>query len=523
MRGLFALATLFLLPAYAQVRSYTFFTFDAPGATSTTVRGMNDAGEMVGSFHDVSGDHAFLRRSDGSFISIDAPGALPGTTAATAINNLGQIVGIFTDASGVHSFLRAADGTFTTLDPTYFPAAINDLGDIAGSLQSFALPALGFVRTADGKVTTFQVPGASQTRPAGINNSGEIVGTYITGGSYSVGHGFLRHADGSFATFDVPGLEPAHMGTWPAAINDHGQIAGYLLSYAYGFVRDPDGTFTVVNALGQTYPYAIDNNGRLAGYIYDNTGAHGFLATPANAAGPLPAIRSLLGVESAVGFGGAQAIAPGGWIEIYGSNLSKTTRSWQASDFSRDLAPTTLDGVSVTVNGQPAPVSYISPGQVNAQVPSTILPGTALVAVTSAGQRSRPHQVTVNAIAPGVAAFPPLTYSSYPLAITLPADPVKAGDTVTLFGIAFGAVTPDLPSGRIARQAGTLAAPVEVLFDYVPAKVTYAGLSPGSVGLYQFNVVVPDAAASNGDFVRYVGVIIRVNGISAQTVQVRVH
>ncbi len=51
---------------------------------------------------------------------------------------------------------------------------------------------------------------------------------------------------------------------------------------------------------------------------------------------------------------------------------------------------------------------------------------------------------------------------------------------------------------------------------------TYAGLSPGSVGLYQLNVVVPDAAAPAADFVRYVGVAIRVNGIAAQTVLLRV-
>ncbi len=489
MKCLFAVAILFLPKAYAQFPTYAFFTFDAPGADSTAVRGMNDAGDTVGSYHDASGDHAFLRHA-GSFVSIDPPGALPGRTAPTGINNLGQIVGSFTDASGQHAFLRAADGTFTTFDPMYFPAAINDFGEMTGSISSFALPALGFVRAADGSVTTFQVPGASQTRPAAINHSGEIVGTYITGGSYSVGHGFLRRADGSIVTFDVPGLEHAHLGTWPASINNRGQIAGYLLSYAYGFVRDPDGTFALVTAFGQTYPYAIDNNGRLAGYIYDN-GAHGFLATPATPGGPVPAIRSLLGVESAVGFGGSQSIAPGGWIEIYGTNLSRTTRSWQASDFSGDLAPTTLDGVSVTVNGQPAAVSYISPGQVNAQVPSTVLPGTAPVVVSSGGQRSTPHQVTVNAIVPGVAAFAPESYSSSPLAITLPTDPVKAGDTVTFFGIGFGPVAPDIPSGRIARQAGTLAAPVEVAFDGVPAKVTYAGLSPGSVGLYQLNVVVP--------------------------------
>jgi uncharacterized protein (TIGR03437 family) len=146
-----------------------------------------------------------------------------------------------------------------------------------------------------------------------------------------------------------------------------------------------------------------------------------------------------------------------------------------------------------------------------------VSPGTALVVVQSGGQRTRPYSVAVREVMPGVAAFPSDSYSSSPAAITVPAAPVRAGDVVTFFGIGFGAVTPDVPAGRIARGATAVTGTVDVTFDGMPAKVLYAGLSPGSVGLYQFNVVVPDSAAPGGDYVRYVGAIVRVNGVPAQT------
>uniref|UniRef100_Q01WT5 IPT/TIG domain-containing protein n=1 Tax=Solibacter usitatus (strain Ellin6076) TaxID=234267 RepID=Q01WT5_SOLUE len=521
-RCIFALV-LALLPCLgAQTRSYALFTFDAPGSNATAVSAMNNAGEMVGSYHDAAGDHAFLRHTDGSFSPIDLPGAVAGRTSAIGINNAGQIVGAFTDSSGTHGFLRAPDGTFTTLEAGYSPAGINDHGDIVGTASAFTFPTLGYLRTSDGHITTFQAPGASQTWAAGLNNDGQIVGTYITGGSYSIGHGFLRAVDGSFTTLDVPGLEPRNMGTWAASINNRGQIAGYLLSYGYSFVRDADGTYTLVTGLGQTYAHAIDDNARLGGYVYDAGGTHGLLATLSGAGGPAPAIRAPLGVSSAAAFGGLQGIAPGTWIEIYGVNLARTTRSWQGSDFTGDNAPTTLDGVSVTVNGQPAYVSYISPGQVNAQVPATLGPETAQVVVIDNGQRTAPYTVKASALLPGIAAFPSESYSSVPLAITLPPDPVKAGDVITFFGIGFGDVTPSVPAGRITREANTLTSSVEITFDGVPAKVLYAGLSPGSVGLYQFNVVVPDSGTPMGDSIRYVGIVVRANGTSVPTVNLRI-
>jgi hypothetical protein len=89
------------------------------------------------------------------------------------------------------------------------------------------------------------------------------------------------------------------------------------------------------------------------------------------------------GVISASDFGASTAIAPGTWIEIYGSSMSQITRNWTSADFVGAQAPTSLSGVSVTVGGQPAYVGYISLNQVNALVPSSVGPGLQQVTVTS--------------------------------------------------------------------------------------------------------------------------------------------
>jgi uncharacterized protein (TIGR03437 family) len=503
----------------ANAQSYLIFTFDPPGSTSTSVSGINNSGQMVGAYQDTAGGHSFLRSSDGvTYTTISVPGATQTTVAG--INNLGQVVGYYTVGSAWHAFLRSADGTFTSFDvpeatPYTGPSAINDRGEIVGTSFSAFATVYGFLRSADGSTyTTISVPQASATFVKGINNDGEIVGWYSVGGSYGPERGFARAADGSYTTFEVPGTAG---GTLVSAVNNRGQIAGSFGSL--GFVRSADGTFVYVDAL----PSAINDSGQVAG----SSGYHGFLAVPASG-GTSPMIRPR-GVITASAFGGSDSIAPGTFIEIYGQNLAGTTRAWQASDFTGGAAPRSLDGVSVRINGQPAYVSYISPGQVNALVPSMIAPGTATVTVQNGSQISNPYTVTVNALEPGLLAFPPTTnatdqyvvaifpdYTTYALppgaGVPVPSRRAKAGDTITLYGVGFGPLVPDVPAGNIAKQAYSLQATVEVQFDFHPGRVTYAGSAPGFVGLYQLNVVVPDGVVVAAPFDDAVLVRVVLNG-----------
>jgi uncharacterized protein (TIGR03437 family) len=219
-------------------------------------------------------------------------------------------------------------------------------------------------------------------------------------------------------------------------------------------------------------------------------------------------------VVSASAFGQFTSIAPGSWIEIYGSNLATRSLSWTAADFNGADAPTSLDGTTVTIGGQPAFIDYISPGQVNAQVPSAVAPGPQEVIVTTPTGSSAPYIATVNVQQPGllapssfnlggkqyVAAFlsDGATYVLPPGTISgLASRRAQVGDTITLYGVGFGAVTPDIPAGQVAQQSNALASPLHIFLGQTEVSITYSGLSPGAVGLYQINFVVPNVPGSD--------------------------
>jgi len=219
------------------------------------------------------------------------------------------------------------------------------------------------------------------------------------------------------------------------------------------------------------------------------------------------------GVVSASAFGRFNSIAPGSWIEIYGANLAAETRSWTSADFNGLLAPTSLDGTSVTIAGQTAFIDYISPSQINAQVPSSVAAGPQQITVTTAGGTSAPYSIAVNAVAPGLAApaslniggiqyvaafFADGAYVTPPGAIAgVASREAKPGDTITLYGIGFGPVVPGIPAGEIVEQSNSLASSFQVRFGQVPGQVVSAGLAFGFMGLYQFNVVVPNVPAAD--------------------------
>ena len=173
-------------------------------------------------------------------------------------------------------------------------------------------------------------------------------------------------------------------------------LVGHRYSSFAAFASIADGSFpflTVPGAQGYSpVPAAVNDTGRVAGSYSDGAVFHGFLATPSTGS-TQPLIRTAApGVITALGFGGAPSIAPYSWIEIYGENLASTTRAWAASDFSGNAAPTSLSGVTVSIGGVPAVVSYISPGQVNAFVPPAALTaGPVQVTVSNGTQTSAPY------------------------------------------------------------------------------------------------------------------------------------
>ncbi len=275
---------------------------------------------------------------------------------------------------------------------------------------------------------------------------------------------------------------------------------------------------------------AVDAAGKV--YIADTGDNQIQLLTPQLQA---PSIKSS-GVIDAGSFGGFRSIAPGSWIEIYGANLAATSRGWGASDFNGNSAPTSLDGTKVTIAGQAAFVDYISPGQVNAQVPANVASGTQSLTVTNAGGTSAAYSVNVSTTEPGLDAPPDFQVGGSQYAAALFTDGVtyvlppgsvtgvtsrqaKPGDTITFYGVGFGAVTPAVAPGQITPGNNSIAGTFQLFFAGQPATLLYAGLAPGAVGLYQFNAVVPNVANSDS-----VPLTFSLNGIpGAQTLFTAIH
>jgi len=224
---------------------------------------------------------------------------------------------------------------------------------------------------------------------------------------------------------------------------------------------------------------------------------------------------SVTGVQSSslFGFGGSSAVAPGSWIEVHGSNLAGESRSWLLADFNGVVAPTSLELTSVTIGGQFAAIASISSSMLLVQVPSQVGTGPQpLVVTTGFPGTTSPFTVTVNALEPGVYAPPFLSVGGNQytsefndfMEWVLPTGavagtnsrPARSGDFIVVWGVGFGPVTTNVPTGTIVQGLTTLTTPVQFSIGGVPATVLYQGLAPGEIGLYQFDLVVPNNVAA---------------------------
>ncbi len=218
-------------------------------------------------------------------------------------------------------------------------------------------------------------------------------------------------------------------------------------------------------------------------------------------------------------------IAPNTWVEIKGTNLAGNTRTWEAADFVNNQMPTRLDGVSVTVNGKSAYLSYISPTQVNILTPPDGIQGAVVVQVVNGGLTGAPFTAQAQAESPaffvfGAGPYVAGTHADYSYlgpttlypGVTTPAKP---GETVVLYGTGFGPTTTPVVTGS-AEQSGTLATAPAIQIGGITATVLFAGLvAPGE---FQFNVVVPlevrdgdsTVVALHNGLVTQTGVMLRV-------------
>ena len=207
-------------------------------------------------------------------------------------------------------------------------------------------------------------------------------------------------------------------------------------------------------------------------------------------------------------FSASTTVQSGSWVSIYGTNLASTTALWKG-DF-----PTSLGNTSVTVDSKPAYLWLVSPSQINLQVPDDTATGPVNVVVTTPNGTGT-STVTLGQFGPSFSLFNTKYAAAIVLtpvgspgnsglgydyigpsgALSVPSRPVKAGETVLLFGVGFGPTNPAVPAGQpFASAAPCITTPV-VTIGGVSATVNFAGIV--GAGLYQFNVVVPNAGSGD--------------------------
>lgn len=218
-------------------------------------------------------------------------------------------------------------------------------------------------------------------------------------------------------------------------------------------------------------------------------------------------------VEAAVPvFVGNSGFSSNTYLALYGKNLATTTRAWDTA-FSGSTAPTTLDGVSVTVNGIPAFVEYVSPGQINIDTPDDTATGPVIIQVKNGGGVSATFTATRARLSPTLLATPDFSRSGKNYVVAQSSDfsrfigpanllpgvafsGAKPGDTVIVYAIGCGPTSPANPAGHLAGANSPLALPFQVKIGGVQAQVPFAGILAGTVGLYQLNIVVPPGVGS---------------------------
>jgi uncharacterized protein (TIGR03437 family) len=267
-------------------------------------------------------------------------------------------------------------------------------------------------------------------------------------------------------------------------------VAGNLFSVGFS----GDGGAATSAELSFPDALAVDSAGNI--YVADSGNGHIRVLRTS----PVPSINldGVVPIYSAV-----PVIESGSWASIYGTDLANATTVWNGN------FPTSLGGVSVTVDNKPPYLWSVSPTQINLQAPDDSTTGIVNVAVetpngtvtstvTLAQYASSfsllgdgKHVAGVIPTPNGNGAYGGGTYDLVgPVnTFSFSTRPVQQGETLTLYGVGFGPTTPHVPAGQPFTGIASTNSPVTVTIGGVAANVSFSGIT--EAGLYQINLTVP--------------------------------
>jgi len=455
-----------------------------------------------------------------TFTVFDAPGAGAGMlqgTMGTSINDGGDIAGIYLTAPNVaHGFVRTvangtatfatfdAPGAGTNLNQGTFPVSINPAGDVAGMYFDPSTAYHGFVRSAAGTTTEFDVPGAPTTIghrgtvPMSMNAGGEIAGFYVDG--TAVRHGFVRASNGTItAPIDVPGAgTSALLGTVPLSIDTAGDITGFYLDSGgtfHGFVRAANGTITApINAPGAgagpngkvsfkgTLPMSINSSQEIAGIYSDTNGIyHGFVYTAGSAT---PAFTTFdapgAGTGGIIPGTAALSINAGGDSSGLYTDTNGARHGFMRAANGTITAPIDAPGAATTgMFSGTILISINSLDDITGTFADTngtfhgflLSSGTTATTATptfspAPGTYSSPQMVTISDATAGATIYYTTDGTIPSTSSTVFTVPISVGSTVTIKAIA---AAPSLANSAVATAVYTIALPVATPTFSVPS------------------------------------------------------
>lgn len=397
---------------------------------------------------------------------------------------------------------------------------------IAGYTRSTDLPTMSPLQRGSGSIST----GDAFVAKLDLHAARLVYSTYLGGtrddnaAGIAVDSGGNAYVAGITWSADFPTASPLQScGTtllWSAFIAKL-NAAGSALSYstclsgsygeqATGIAVGGDGDAYIV---GTTYSSDFPVRNPLQGQLRGGTDA--FVARITEKTQPSGV--ALNAVVNSASYSSA-ALAPGAIVTLFGNGLAEGIAFAPSTPI-----PAVLLGTKVTFNGVAAPLFFVSPGQINAQLPFESSPGAALVEVTtSAGSGRLP--VTIGNAGPGIFTMnmegtgPGAILHAEGLGPVSEAAQARPGEFLAIYCTGLGGLEQAVVSGAVppSPPPATIGKP-EVLIAGLTARVVYSGLAPGFAGLYQVNVQVPADVPSGQQ-----PLTITLSGVSSNSVTITV-
>ncbi len=229
------------------------------------------------------------------------------------------------------------------------------------------------------------------------------------------------------------------------------------------------------------------------------------------------AVPAITGATNAVFSTAVTGVAPLGLASVFGTNLSKVTADLGGGN----TLPDSLGGTTLTVGGKLARLLFVSPAQINFQVPESAASGSQALAVSNVNGAGPASTITVAATAPAIfsnASGSGAILKNIDFSMVSAANPATAGDLVLVFSTGLGLTTPPLATGDLAPIYPTYqTAPTTATIGGQAATVVYSVAAPGFAGLYQTALQVPTGLTPGS-----VNVALTVGGVTSNTVTMTV-